>query len=316
MEELYQQIKNNINQVEEYRLKQLKIYQQHKNAIIYGFITIFSSFFLTAIVPALMLVMLLFVICGAFVAVFCDNKKDKILYDAKKYIKSNLLKSIFSEVYKLSIIEDKILSLKEHKKTELLYPNINVKEDIFSYKLPNNSLKIKYSNYIYKFKGHRNTVFKGIIIKKSFSQDIVDGLLYGASKSCVVEIPAILQHIVEVPNIKINGRKLNKQTTNNLELDNLYEFCSDTNMQLNLNDNLLQLINLITEINKTCGTSVQFILQNNNLTIYLADYYSNLLLNDSYLLYDKIDKTLFNKELYYNTIKQINIIKSLDNILN
>jgi hypothetical protein len=311
-----QSYRNNINYLEEYRLNELKIYQQYRNAIIYGFIMFFLFGFLAAITPTPW-ILIIFAICGPIVAVFCDNKKDKILFNAKKYIKSNLLKSIFKEVYKLNIVEDRILPLKEHKKAELLYPNINVKEDIFSYKLPNNSLKIKYANYIYKFKGHRNTVFKGIILEKTFSHDIVNGTLFGASKNSDLEVPAILQYIggvLNITNIKINGKKLNKQITNNLELDNLYEFCSNVDIQQLLNEHLLSLINLITNINKTCGTSVQFILQNNTLTIYLADYYSNLVLNDSYLLYDKMEKSLLDKELYNNTIKQIDIIKSLEDI--
>jgi len=269
-----QSYRNDINHLEEYRLKQIKIYQQYSIATISCFLMFFLFIFLATFIPTPGLLILL-AICSPFVSVFCDNKKNKELLLAKKYIKSNILKDIFNEIFKSNIVEDRILSLKEHKQNELLYPNIDVIEDIFSYKLPNNSLRIKYSHYIYKCKGHRNTVFKGIIIKKTFSQDIVNGILFCASKNSDLEVPAILQFIggmINITNITIHGIRLEKQTINNQELDSLYEFCSNVDIKQFLNEKSVSLINLITNINKTFGTSVQFILQKNKLTIYLADY--------------------------------------------
>ena len=113
-----QSYRNNINHLEQYRLKELKIYQQYRNAIIYGFVMFFLFIFLATITPAPGF-LIIFAICSPIVAIFCDNKKDKVLFNAKKYIKSNLLKLIFNEVYKLNIIENRNLSLKEHKSKEL-----------------------------------------------------------------------------------------------------------------------------------------------------------------------------------------------------
>lgn len=314
MEDKNKFIKKIISELEDYRLDQWQIYINYRNMLIFCFIFFFISFSLISFSYIFFFILLL----SPFFIVYLDNKKNNIQLDVKRNIKNKLLEYLFVKQYSYNIFKEKTLSLKEHKIKELLYPKINIKEEIFSYKLlkNNKSLKITYTGYYYKIKGHRSTIFKGLIIKKTFSNNILNGTFFGASKNDNLESPKFLKtigNILNIQNIVINNTKLNRQILDDYKFDSHYEYFSNIDTKLCLNKEILDIFNTLDSINNAFGTSIQFIIKNNTLTIYLADYYNNLNLKDSFLIYDNLEKPLINNDLYKNTIEQLNAIELLNN---